>query len=469
MTRLHFLFFLVIVFTSQTIKAQQRTGERAEQRLEATPLMQTDTNPLAAKFDSLLSAYAVNGQFNGTVLVAKKGNILFEKAYGYRDADKHILHEPSDIFQIGSLTKQFTSAVIMQLVNEHKLSLNDKLYKYFPGFPNGSKITIHHLLTHTSGLHDYTGDTTFMGADVTQTYTRKHLIAAFQKYKPDFAPGTNWSYSNTGYSMLGYIIEKMTGKSYEKNVRERILKPLGMTHSGFDFTHLHDTQKSTGYFSISKESGNEAPVVDSTLSFSAGALYSTVEDMYKWERSMYTEKILPQSSWKKIFTPYKNRYGYGWEIDSVYGMMVTAHSGGIHGFTSFITRIPQEELTVILLDNSMRDLSKIAMKLSAISLNKPYVFPQFTKEVTVDKAILEQYVGEYQLAPGFTITIRLDGNQLKAQATGQSEIMVYPESENVFFLKVVEAKIEFLKDTSGKVASLVLHQGGRDIPGDKIK
>jgi CubicO group peptidase (beta-lactamase class C family) len=469
MRRLHFFFLMVIVFTTPAINAQQRTGERAEQKLEAQPAMEQDANPLAAKFDSLLTAYANNGQFNGTVLIAKKGQVLFEKAYGYRDAGKKIMHENSDIFQIGSVTKQFTAAVIMQLVNEHKLSLNDKLEKFYPGFSNGNKITIHHLLTHTSGLYDYTQDSTIMGTDITRPRTRKEMIGVFRKYKPDFAPGTKWSYSNTGYSMLGYIIEKVTGKSYEKVVREKILQPLGMTYSGFDFTHLNDPRKSVGYFSVSKEINTPAPIVDSTLSFSAGALYSTVEDMYKWERAIYTEKILPQSSWKKVFTPYMNKYGYGWGIDSAYGKLVTAHSGGIHGFTSYIIRFPQEELTVIMLDNSMRELGKIALNLSAISMNKPYVAPKFTKEITLDKSVLEQYTGEYELAPGFILAIRLDGNQLKAQATGQQEIMIYPESENVFFLKVVEAKIEFVKDTSGKVDSIILHQGGRDLPGKKIK
>jgi CubicO group peptidase (beta-lactamase class C family) len=462
-------FILFFALLSSAGIAQQRTTERADQKLESPLQVEMSGDPLAARFDSVLTAYLANQQFNGTVLIGQKGKILFEKAYGYRDADKKIPHDASDIFQIGSLTKQFTSAIIMQLEKEGKLSVNDKLSKFFPGFKNGDKITIRHLLTHTSGLYDYTADTTIMGTNVTKTYTRDQFISIFKKYQPDFEPGTKWSYSNTGYMMLGYIIEKVTGKSYAKNLRERIFQPLGMNHSGLDFTHLDNKQKSTGYFSISDEASMVAPVVDSTISFSAGSIYSTVEDLYKWERAIYTDKILPQSSWRKIFTPFKNKYGYGWAIDSIYGKEVMAHSGGIHGFTSYIIRIPQEELTVIMLDNSMHNLAPISKNMLAIALGKPYVLPKFRKEVTVDRSVLQQYTGEYELAPGFVLTVRLDGSVLKAQATGQQEVQLYAESQNVFFLKVVEAKIEFIKDSNGKIVSLILHQGGRDLPGQKIK
>jgi CubicO group peptidase (beta-lactamase class C family) len=309
-----------------------------------------------------------------------------------------------------------------------------------------------------------------MKSDVTKHYSRDAMLAIFRNFKSDFEPGTKWNYSNTGYSMLGYIIEKVTGKSYERVVRERILHPLGMNQSGFDYTHLQAETKSKGYFSITEGSAMPAPTVDSTIAYSAGALYSTVRDLYKWERAIYTDKILPAASWQKIFTPYKNNYGYGWSVGKAFGKDFQAHSGGIHGFSSFIMRFPEDEIVTIVLDNASGSSSGIiARQLANIALGKAFTVPEVRKEMKVDNAILETYVGEYQLAPGFSITIRLDGNQLKAQATGQSEFPIFAESEKMFFYKVVDAKVEFVKDSNGKIQELILHQNGQDIPGEKIK
>ena len=211
-----------------------------------------------------------------------------------------------------------------------------------------------------------------MKSDVTKHYSESEILATFKDRPLDFEPGTKWNYSNSAYSLLGYIIEKVAKKPYESVVRERIFLPLGMTSSGFDFTHLNAAQKSKGYYTIDDNGALPAPVVDSTIAFSAGAVYSTVEDLYKWERAVTTAKILKPESWKTVFTPYKNKYGYGWGIDSMYNRMYTAHSGGIHGFASYLIRFPQEEVTVILLDNaSSPALGKIAKGLAAVVFNQP--------------------------------------------------------------------------------------------------
>lgn len=465
-------FFVFYLLLSLSLQAQKVT-EKAEQQLQQK--MGGDYEVPARKdytpvFDSLIKAYSVSGKFNGTVLVARKGEIVYMKSAGYRDAEKKTPHSSEDIYQIGSVTKQFTAAVIMQLQNEGRLSVNDKLSKYFKQLPNADKITIEHLLTHTSGLFNYTDDTVLLKSDVTKHYTRDQMISIFSMYKPDFEPGTKWNYSNTGYSMLGYIIEKVTGKPYEKVVRERILQPLGMDQSGFDYTHLKNEHKSKGYYSISEGAVAPAPTVDSTIAYSAGALYSTVNDLLKWERGIATEKILPAASWQKIFTPYKNNYGYGWSVGKAFGKAYMAHSGGIHGFSAFIMRIPQDELVSIVLDNGSGSASGIiARQLINIAMGEAYTIPKAKTELKIDKAILQTYAGEYELVPGFSITIRLDGETLKAQATGQEEFPIFAETENMFFYKVVEAKIEFIKDSSGKISSIILHQGGRDMPGERIK
>lgn len=422
------------------------------------------------KMDDLLDSYLKEKKFNGSVLVGHKGQVVYEKGLGYRNAEDKVPNDVNSIFQIGSITKQFTAAVIMQLQEEGKLSVQDKLSKYYPGFANGDKITIEHLLTHTSGIYNYTNDTTLMKSDVTKHYSQSQMVEMFKKYPPDFEPGTKWNYSNSGYSLLGYIIEKVTGKPYERVVRERILQPLGMSHSGFDFAHVKDAEKAKGYFTLASTKATPAPIVDSTIAYSAGALYSTVEDLYKWEKAIKTDKILKPASWNRIFTPYMNKYGYGWGIDSLYGKLTTSHSGGIHGFSSFLLRVPEEDLVVIMMDNSSSGaLGKLSKTLAAIALDKPYDLPTAKKEIQVDHSILSRYTGEYQLAPTFSITVRLDGNQLKAQATGQPEFELFPEKENLFFLKVVDAKVEFIKDDAGNVTEMVLYQNGMTPRGKKIK
>jgi CubicO group peptidase (beta-lactamase class C family) len=425
---------------------------------------------IADKMDELVSAYSKQNRFNGTVLVARGGNVVFAKGYGFRNADQKIPNDTSTIFQIGSVTKQFTAAIIMQLQEENKLSVKDKLDKYFKGFPNGNEITIEHLLTHTSGLHNYTSDSALMSRDVSVPISESEMLDLFKKYEADFAPGTKWNYSNTAYSLLGYIIKKVEKKPYETVVRERIFRPLGMNSTGFDFIHLSNAKKANGYFLLAGATVQPAPVVDSTIAFSAGAIYTTVNDLLKWERAVSAKRLLKPESWNAVFTPVKNKYGYGWVIDSLHGTRLTAHSGGIHGFASYLLRFPEQQLAIILMDNaSSRDLSQIARSLAAIVMEKPYKVPEAKKTAQVSVDVMKQYVGEYELVPGFIITVRLDGEQLKAQATGQSEFDLFAEKENVFFLKVVEAKVEFVKDDKGIVTEMILYQNGQQPRGKKIK
>lgn len=425
--------------------------------------------PVEQKINELLTAYAGQNKLNGSVLVAQKGKVVYQKGFGFRDADKKIPNDVNSIFQIGSITKQITAAVIMHLQEEGKLSVQDKLSKYFPGFTNGDRITIENLLTHTSGIYNYTNDTAIMKNDVTKHYSQEQMLTIFKTYPPDFEPGTKWNYSNSAYSILGYIIEKVEKKPYEKVVRQRIFQPLGMTNSGFDFTGLSSPNKTKGYFSLSP-TPMPAPVVDSTIAYSAGAVYSTVGDLYKWERSIYTSKILKPESWKIVFTPFKNKYGYGWSIDSLYGRLITAHSGGIHGFTSYILRFPQDEVAIIIFDNgSSNALSAISKNVAAVLFDQPYSVPAAKKEISVDTSLLKQFVGEYQLAPNFIIKVFLEGTGLKAQATGQPSFDLFAEKENVFFLKAVEAKVEFVKDANGVVTEMILYQNGQQPRAKKIK
>ncbi len=430
----------------------------------------TYPQPTQAKLDELLTAYSRVNKFNGTALVAQKGKILFEKGYGLKDANRGLKNDVNTIYQIGSVTKQFTAAVILHLQEQNKLSIKDKLSKYFPDFANGDKITIENLLTHTSGIYNYTNDSTFMANEISKNYTRDKMIALFKNKPLNFEPGAKWSYSNSGYSMLGYIIEKVTNKSYEQVVHEIILEPLHMNHSGFDFTHLKSTDKAIGYFVLNGNIKAVAPIVDSSVSFSAGALYSTVDDLYKWDRSIYSNTILKPESWKTALTPYKDKYGYGWFIDTLFNKQVTMHGGGIHGFNSNMFRMPQDEIVIILLNNKGNPtLDEITKGLAAILLDQKYEIPKENVAVTVPESILQSYVGEYELAPTFKITVRIENGNLKAQATGQPAFDLFAKSESSFFLKVVDAQVEFFKGEDGKIDHLILYQNGAKIPGKKVK
>ena len=421
-----------------------------------------------AKFDTILTAYNKDKQFNGVVLIAKDGKVLFNKGYGFSNIEANRLHDGRGIFMIGSITKPFTSAVIMQLQEEGKLSVKDPLSKYFDGFENGDQISIEHMLSHTSGIHNFLADSNFMSLDLSKPISADQLINTFRAYKSDFKPGTAWNYSNTAYCMLGYIIQKIEGKPYEQVVRERIFNPLGMINSGFDYKNLNSPLKTNGYSSVTDWS--VLPILDSTIAYSAGAIYSTAEDLLKWERGLSSGKLFNQNSAKSVFTPKKNSYGYGWIIDTMFNNLYYSHNGGTIGYVSEFTRFPDMGLVIILLDNASNySLGKIKNTLAAAVFNQDYVLPGQEKIISLTEDELRTFVGEYQFSSSFVMTVELVANQLKVKAGGSPLFEIYPEKENLFFLKAMDAKLEFVKDDEGKVTSLILNQGGKEQSGKKIK
>ncbi|MBC7848493.1 MAG: serine hydrolase [Chitinophagaceae bacterium] len=423
-----------------------------------------------ARLDEIMTAFTALEKFNGSVLVAKKGQVLLEKGYGWKNIKDSTRNDDKTIYQIGSVTKQFTSAIIMKLVEQKKLAVTHKLSKYYPDYPKGDSITIHNLLTHTSGIYNYTNDGKFMNSEIAKPQTEQKMISLFRDRPLDFSPGSKYSYSNSGYSLLGYIIVKVTGKSWEQNMRELILTPLRMQHSGFNFTSLKSPDKATGYFFLGAKGNQPAPIVDSTVAYSAGSLYSTVGDLYRWERSIYTNKILTADSWKKTFTPFLSKYAYGWSIDTLFDRNTTAHSGGIHGFNSYLLRFPEEELVVILIANKPTPaMNAISHTLAAASLNLPYEVPKEKVATTISDEKLATYVGTYQMDEGLEVFVELENHQLKSKISGQKFFDLFPEKEDRFFLKVVEATVEFVKGTDGKVNALIINQNGRSTTAKKIK
>ena len=423
-----------------------------------------------ANLDNLVSAYAKLYKFNGSVLVAKNGTILLNKGYGWRNAANKTLNTEQTIYQLGSITKQFTSAVILKLQEEKKLSVSDKLSKYFPGYPKGDSITIEQLLTHTSGIYNYTNDPDFMANEVAKPANREKMMALFKDKPLDFSPGTSWSYSNSGYSLLGYIIEAVTKKPYEQAVRKYIFTPAHMIHSGFDFTHLKSSEKATGYFQLDDKRAAQAPIVDSSVSFSAGAIYSTTGDLYLWHQALEKNNILSRSQQEKAYTPVKNHYGYGWAIDSIEGKRKVSHGGGIHGFVTNIVRVPEDDVCIVLLSNaSDPSLQDITKNILAILYDKAYVLPRARTEIKLPADKLKEYEGEYTIHPGMNVVMSIKDGELIAVATGQSPATMYAEKEDFFFLKVDDIQLEFTRDDKKMIDGFILHQGGAKIPCKKIK
>ncbi|ULQ53855.1 serine hydrolase [Flavihumibacter fluvii] len=422
------------------------------------------------KLEELLGSYARQEKFNGSVLVAINGEVLLDKGYGWQDIVAATANTPQTQYQVGSVTKQFTTAVIMKLQEQGKLKVTDKLSKYFPDYPKGDSITIEQLMTHTSGIYNYTNDENFMKNEVTKPHNQDEIIALFKNKPLDFSPGKNWSYSNSGYCLLGYIIEKVTGKPYEKNVREIIFQPTEMSSSGFDFTHLNGASKATGYLQYSGKTSPLAPIVDSSVSFSAGAIYSTTNDLYKWTKAVMAQKIIRPESWKSSLTPKLHNYGYGWAVDSLEGQLSFQHGGGIHGFNSNLVILPDQKISIVLLSNvNTPMLGEITKSLADILLDKPYTLPGERKAIDVAEKTLQELVGEYKFTPDFIITTTVENGKIYAQATNQPKFELFCEKPDLYFLKVVEAQLEFKRDATGKVDQLILHQGGKDLPAKKTK
>jgi len=272
-------------------------------------------NPLfsqkSKKLEQLFSTYEKAGLFSGSVLIAEKGKIIFEKSYGYKNAPKKIKNTNNSLYRVFSTTKMFTATVLFQLEEQGKLSLNDKLSKYYPDFPKGESITLANLLSHTSGIPN----------DTNSEYTVDE--ETFLKYisaKPlNFSPGKDWDYSNSGYYILGYIIKKMTGLNYDKVIENNILKPLKMNHSGFNFNTVTDENKAFGYEFLSDNRSNEALRFKTDHPFGAGAMYSTVKDLFKFNEALKNYTILKKETIDKAFTPYlKDHYGLGFQISNVF-------------------------------------------------------------------------------------------------------------------------------------------------------
>lgn len=411
------------------------------------------------KLTELFNFYQKQTLFNGSLLVSKGGDILLNNGYGYQDASKEIPNTSKSVFQTYSITKAFTSTVILRLVEENRLSLSDKLSKFYPDFPNGDDISIENLLTHTSGIYDYT-----KGNDM--PYQTEESFIEFERTKPlDFPVGSEWSYSNSGYYFLGFIIQKVTGMPYEQAVAKYILNPLQMRQSGFAFKNLVNVNKTVGYKILTERRQLESIVYDPPGPFAAGGLYSTVEDIYKFYKGIKEYILLKEGTLKKAYSPFKNNYGYGWVIDTMFDRKTVGHSGAGAGFRSNFLQIPEDDTCIILLSNSEEDLNNITTGILRILYEQPYKIPS---EIAVQAETLQKYKGTYRVSNDFIIYVSFENNKLRAQPKGQPKSVLYPENENLFYVQEINGHIHFEKNRQNQIDTLIIEYQGQTIKAKKI-
>lgn len=430
-------------------------------------MLSAQENNVQEKVDNYIEAYMQMNQFSGTILIAKNDQILANKGYGYANHAFNIENTPQTKFRIASLTKGFTAVVIMQLIENDKLNLDDKLIKFIHDFPRGDEISIEHLLTMTSGIPNHTD---FDDFNIERRVFQHSILETIEiiKSKPlEFTSGTQFEYSNSNYILLGLIIEQIAGMSYAEYVKQNIFTPLEMDNSGYEEPEIIIEHMACGY-RLKNDKIINAKYRDMSNAHASGALYSTVEDLYKWDRALYTEKLISNESKELMFTPAKANYGFGWGIVDVFNHKMIAHTGEIDGFTSNISRFIDDDICIIILSNfEHTPMNRINIDLISMVFDREYTIPEVVKVIKLSESVLQEYVGKYEYSPNLIFDISCSDGKLFCQLTGQPKFELAPISDSEFILRAVDAKILFSKNTKNEIDKLILLQGDQKIEAPK--
>ncbi len=429
------------------------------------------------RLDDYLTAAQRADRFNGVALILHKGKVLLHKAYGVRNAATKAPNDTATRFPLLSITKSFTAALILKLQEQGKVSVNDKVSQYLPGFARGDSITIHQLLTHSSGLFNYTelideADS----ALVCHPVPKQRIIDVIQSKPLSFRPGTQFSYCNSGYFLLGLVIEKATGKPYEQAMHELILQPLGMRHSGFDFINLPTNSRAQGYDTLTARYYSPYPHPDSTVLYAAGGLYSTTGDMLRWAKAVANRQLLSAHSWQLAFTPHRNGYGYGWYTGQFGGKPYLRHSGGYPGFMAEFVYYPAEDLTIMLVNNFGNyadSVFPVVQSLSVVVFGMPDELWLPRQEVQLTSELLLQYVGRYvaDQPGGYGMDIVLRDGQLYSLGHHKDqlpELALFAGSTDHFFPQKYNSRLTFERDSSGRVMRCVIEENGQRFAWKKV-
>lgn len=415
--------------------------------------------------DAYIQKQVAAKKFSGSVLVHQAGKPILVKGYGLANAELGVPNKPETKFRLGSITKQFTAAAVLKLEDQGKLAVTDPLSKFLDELPEPWRpITIHQLLSHTSGIPNVT-ELPGYRASMRQRSSPMESAKRVADKPLDFDPGAKFKYSNTGYILLGAVIEKASGMTYAEYLKKNILDPAGMADTGYDDPALILANRASGYRAAG--AGN-AEFIDMSIPHAAGALYSTVLDLSKWHVALKGETLLSKASKEKMYTPVLNDYAYGWSVKTEPKKLYD-HGGGINGFATMIGRFPDDDVVVVVLSNYEGGAAQdIARKLGGRVFGVPIVAPEDRKEQPADTAHFANYLGEYELSPLLRNVITTEGGKLYSKLGGQPRVELYQEAKDKFFLKVVDAQVQFTRDGSGKVTALVIHQNGRDVVAPKV-
>ena len=421
-----------------------------------------------AKLDALLDTLAAQNKAMGSLALIKDGKVLYAKAIGdrYRMNSENI---PADIktkYRIASITKTFTSTMIFQLIEEGKISLSTTLDQYFPKVPHSENITISHMLSHKSGIHDFTQNEG-MPDWVNKIQTSSEMADIISKYRPDFLPGERFEYSNSNYVLLGYIIEKIDGASYSKCLNKRITSKLGLKD-----TFLGEgkpKQKNNESFSYKfNHDWQHEPEVDLTRPAGAGGIVSTPTDLGKFMDALFGLKLISKSSLSQMLPTAGDHYGMGMHEIHFELTKGLGHGGAIDASRSLLTYFPEDSLTVAYCTNGelyqMEVMINLVLK---IYHGQPYKIPVRKSEIKLNERILQRYVGVYEIRPNFQLSVKLDEGRLIVEAHGRTT-KLFAKTENAFFVKTDEVEIEFIVNEKGIVDTLLLIDGTIKMLGKRV-
>jgi CubicO group peptidase (beta-lactamase class C family) len=421
------------------------------------------TSDLERRVDAYVQPYVESGNFSGVILIARGDQKLLEKGYGFANREWKIANAPDTRFHIASVSKTFTSAATMLLQERGKLSVKDPLNKWIPDYPRGNVITLHHLLTHTSGIPNVNNFPDY-DEKSRSAHSLTEIISWFKDKPLEFKPGAKYSYSNSNYNLLAYVIEKASGQSYGEFLEANIFKPLGLRATGHDgYPGLLIPKRAAGYSPADATDAENAPFLDWSTKTGNGSLYSTADDLYRWARAMTTDALVNAASRKQIFTNHIDGTGYGWFIRDKAQRFSIAMNGRSPGFASNLERFPESGLYVVTLSNLYSSLTQaMATDVGAIAHGEERKPQVATGTVNVPAKLLDEYAGDYEFgedyrfSPVKQIAIVRRGEWLAANPGGGGDLSyLLPRGENDFIDRAYGGKVTFERDGSGKVVAFV--------------
>jgi len=429
----------------------------------------------AAKMHRLVHAYAELGRFSGTVLVAQGDRVLFKRGYGMASYEHNVPNTLATSFRIGSQTKAFTAIAILQLQERGALNVHEPIATYLPGYPRGERISIQHLLTNMSGIPDYVTTETF-SREMALAHSPDELIARFKDRPLLFEPGARFAYSNSGWVLLGAIIERLSGKSYADYLEHHICAPAGMTRSGVERPGQVLGNHAGGYQSLDKQVVRAAPI-DNSTQFAAGDMHATAEDLYRWDRALHSDRLLGRASHELILAPYVETdlgmYGYGCGLFDRFGQRCFESSGGTIGFVSTTTRYLDDDSVIVVLSNFENGaFGEIERGLAAILFDQPYELPSARRFVSVDPAVFAAYIGRYQfsfIGRAHIMEVSSARDRLLVEVQGLPKTELRPMSATSYFTQMKgEVELTFLPTGGGKAQEIAVNWVGKSMTARRV-